>query len=100
MKQLWAAPIGKPYDPKGNVWNRGPNAAPTVDGERLYALGSQGILVCVDTTNGKVVWNVDLVKDLGAEVDPVGGAFPQGWGFSWSPLVDGNQVIITPGGKK
>jgi outer membrane protein assembly factor BamB len=100
-KQLWTAPIGKPWTFKENVWNEGPNSSPSVDGDRVYAVGSQGEVVCVETGKGDVVWRKSLVKDLGAEVNPIGGG-PKtyGWGFSWSPLVDGKQVIVTPGGPK
>jgi len=70
----------------------GPRGTPTVDGDRLYAIGSQGELVCVETTGGKKQWSVNLVKDLR-------GGRPN-WGFSESPLVDGDKVICTPGGKK
>ncbi len=97
-QELWSAKIGSVYDFEGNNWSRGPNATPTVDGERLFALGSQGVLVCLDT-GGKEQWRKDLPKELGAQVSTVGGG-PKGmgWGFSWSPLVDGDQLICVPGG--
>jgi outer membrane protein assembly factor BamB len=95
-KQLWATPIAKAYDFRGNVWSLGPNSTPSVDGHFLYALGSQGVFVCVDDA-GKEVWRVDLVKDLHGHVNPITGE-GQGWGFNWSPLVIGDRVIIAPGG--
>jgi outer membrane protein assembly factor BamB len=95
--KLWAAPIARAYDFQGNVWSLGPNSAPSVDGKSIYGLGSQGIVVCVDDA-GKERWQVDLVKDLRGQVNPVTGS-DQGWGFSWSPLVLGNRVIIAPGGE-
>ena len=63
-------------------------ATPTVDGDRLYILSQHGDLVCF-TTDGKEVWRTDYVKDLGGII-PV-------WGFSESPLVDGDKLICTPG---
>src|SRR5437660_1087936 len=45
----WAAKIGKMFDFEGNQWSAGPNATPTVDGKLIYALGSQGELICVNT---------------------------------------------------
>jgi hypothetical protein len=99
-KEQWAVKIGEPWFFKENSWSRGPNATPTADGDLIFALGSQGFLVCADKA-GTEVWRKDLVKDLGAEVTTEGGGpDTYGWGFSWSPLVDGDKVIITPGGKK
>jgi hypothetical protein len=98
-KQLWTAPLAKAWDFNGNAWSLGPNTTPTVDGDLIFGLGSQGLLVCVDT-KGKEVWRKDLVKDLDAQVTTDGGGpDTYGWGFCWSPLVDGNQLILTPGGK-
>src|SRR5579884_1052257 len=100
-KEKWATKIGTAYDWEGNSWNYGPNATPSVDGDLVFALGSQGILVCVKKDNGTEVWRKDLPKELSAEVNPSGGG-PEntGWGFAWSPLVDGDKLIITPGGPK
>ena len=87
-KQVWKAKIGR-GGKHGNVFRpSGPRATPTVDGDRLYILSQHGDLVCF-TTDGKEVWRTDYVKDLGGIV-PV-------WGFSESPLVDGDKLICTPG---
>jgi outer membrane protein assembly factor BamB len=100
-QQKWATKIGTAYDWEGNTWNYGPNATPSVDGDLVFALGSQGILVCVKKDSGAEVWRQDLPKGLSAEVNPIGGG-PEntGWGFAWSPLVDGDKLILTPGGPK
>ena len=99
--ELWKADIGPMYDFGGNRWSGGPNATPTVDGDLLFALGSQGTLVCVKTADGAEVWRKDLVKEFGAEITSGGfGPAKMGWGFSWSPLVDGDHLICTPGGAK
>jgi outer membrane protein assembly factor BamB len=98
--ELWSAKMGPVHDWKGNSWSHGPNSTPTVDGDNVYALGSKGVLVCVKKSDGKPVWQMDLPKVLGAMVDDVGGGIEGfGWGFSWSPLVDGDKLVITPGGK-
>jgi outer membrane protein assembly factor BamB len=65
-------------------------ATPTVDGNRVYIQGRQGYLACLDVATGKPIWTRDLVKDLG-------GAPPR-WLFSTSPLVDGDSLIVLPGG--
>ncbi len=75
-----------------NNWGNGPRCTPTVDGDRVYALSGKGILGCLSIKDGKILWKVDLIADLGGKL--------QDWGYTESPLVDGNQVICTPGGSK
>jgi outer membrane protein assembly factor BamB len=88
-KPEWSAKIGPGGNP-GNIFKPfGPRATPAVDGDRLYILSQTGDLVCFTTVDGKEVWRVNYVKDLGGIV-PV-------WGFSESPLVDGDRIICTPG---
>jgi len=70
----------------------GPRGTPTVDGDLIYAIGGGGELVCLKT-DGEKVWNLSLKGDLG-------GKMMSGWGYSESPLVDGDKVICTPGGEK
>jgi outer membrane protein assembly factor BamB len=97
--KLWTAPIAKMFDFKGNQWSGGPNATPSVDGDHLYALGSQGELVCVELKTGKVAWRKNLPAEMKAQVNPEGGGPDDyGWGYSWSPLVDGDTLLIAPGG--
>ncbi len=86
-KELWAAPIGPPH-PDG-----GPRCTPTVDGERLYAIGTAGDLACLEAATGKILWSKNFGRDFGA------GKAPH-WKFSESPLVDGEKVLCTPGGKE
>jgi len=103
-KELWARKIGPRFTWKGNQWNTGPNVSPTVEGGRVYALGGFGDLVCVDATDGQEQWRVNLPRDLGGEVNPIGGGAeeptPLGWGYSHAPLVDGDRLICVPGGSK
>jgi outer membrane protein assembly factor BamB len=102
-KELWNAKIGPLFTWKGNSWNAGPNVSPTVDGDRVYALGGFGDLICVDAATGKEVWRKNLPRDLGGAVNPIGGGLedptPLGWGYSAAPLVDGDKLICVPGGK-
>ncbi len=70
-------------------WGGGPRGTPTVDGDKLYVLGPTGDLACLATADGKVAWTKNLVKDFG-------GSIPN-WGYSESPLVDGDKVVVTPG---
>jgi len=88
-KRLWATPIGEPYS---NPWGGGPRGTPTVVGDLVYAIAAKGNLVCAEVATGKLVWTKSLVSDLG-------GSVPF-WGYSESPLVDGDAVLCTPGGSK
>jgi len=100
VKELWAAEIGPVFRWKGNNWIAGPSASPTVDGELIFAISGNGDLICVDT-KGKDKWRVSLPKDLGGKVNPIGGGPKDlGWGYTASPLVDGDALIIAPGGPK
>ncbi len=87
-KPLWVSEIvGKPG---GNY--EGPRCTPTVDGDALYALGQFGDFVCLDVATGKERWRKNLGTDFGGRYS--------GWNYTESPLVDGNLVLCTPGGKK
>lgn len=99
--ELWAAAIGPKFDWKGNNWSAGSSATPTVDGELVFALDGTGDLLCADAATGKEVWKKNLPDELQAEVNPIGGGPKKlGWGFTWSPLVDGENLICLPGGPK
>lgn len=88
-KELWSAELGPVLQ---NNWGDGPRATPTVDGEVLYAMSAKGHLCCISVKDGKLVWKKKMEEDLG-------GKLP-GWGYTESVLVDGDQVICTPGGGK
>jgi outer membrane protein assembly factor BamB len=90
-KELWATRIGGTSSSIGRQAQSGSNSTPTVAGDRLYALGISGDLVCLQVADGKLQWKKSLVKDFGGQV-------PR-WGYSESPLIDGEKVIATPGGR-
>ena len=69
----------------------GPRGTPTIDGNRVYAEGGNGDMTCLDGATGKTIWHVSLTRDFG-------GGQPH-WGYSESPLIVGELVIVTPGGK-
>lgn len=87
-KPLWATPIG-PVRHSGAGYP-GPRSTPTFDLGKVYALGMNGDLVCLDFRTGKPLWRHDLVAEFGGRVPT--------WGYSESPLVDGPWVLVTPGG--
>jgi len=88
-KQVWAGKFGKPGAPGWGGF-AGPRATPTVDGDLLFTVNQWGEMVCLQIADDKEVWRKDFTKDFG-------GQRPE-WGFSESPLVDGDKVIVTPGG--
>ncbi|MCA9120830.1 MAG: PQQ-binding-like beta-propeller repeat protein [Planctomycetaceae bacterium] len=75
-----------------NGMGDGPRGTPTVDGDRVYVEGGNGDLTCLAAATGQTVWHTNLVSDLG-------GGRP-GWGYSESPLIEGELVIVTPGGRQ
>ena len=87
-KELWTAKLGNILD---NRWGGGPRGTPAVDGDRVYAMSGPGSLVCASVADGKTLWQTSM-KELGGKVP--------GWGYTESVLVDGNQVLCTPGGSK
>ena len=86
----WSTPIGKVGPNKGPQYP-GTRSTPTVDGDRVYCLASDGELACLDTT-GKVVWHKNLPKDFAGKVG--------NWAYSESVLIDGDKVVCTPGGEE
>ncbi|MDP7019788.1 MAG: PQQ-binding-like beta-propeller repeat protein [Pirellulaceae bacterium] len=70
----------------------GPRGTPTIDGDRVYVVGGNGDVTCLKLANGETIWHKNLSRDFG-------GGRP-GWGYSESPLIDGDAVIVTPGGNK
>lgn len=81
----WNVLIGKSG---GNY--AGPRCTPTVDGDSVYALGQFGDFVCLDTKDGSVRWKKNLATDFKGKSG--------GWNYTESPLIDGDKVVITPGG--
>jgi outer membrane protein assembly factor BamB len=88
-KGLWSKALG----PAGsNDRGSGPRGTPTVDGDRIYALTEQGDLWCLTAASGAEVWHRNILRDFDGRQIP--------WLISESPLVDGNNVIVTPGGPR
>lgn len=100
VAEAWAVEFGPLFTFKTNQWSAGPSATPTVDGDLIYAVGGNGDLLCVDTA-GKEKWKKNLPRELEAQVNPIGGGPKNlGWGFTASPLVDGDHLICIVGGPK
>ena len=90
---VWSKEFAAP----GKVgYDEGPRCTPTYDydpklGGAIYALGVGGDLVCLKAATGEKVWSKNYSKDFG-------GKMMSGWGYSESPLVDGEKLVCTPGG--
>lgn len=91
-KEVWVARLGPAYEQRG--WpqgKEGPGCTPTVDGDRLYAIGLSGDLVCLQVAGGKILWRRNFTSDFGGRIPT--------WSYRESPLIDGDKLICTPGGE-
>ena len=68
----------------------GPRSTPTISGNRVYTVGSTGILNCLDFETGDQLWTTNMFEE--------NGAVPPEWGVSISPLILGDLVIVSAGG--
>ena len=89
---IWKTHLGKVGNPDQRPPYPGARSTPTVDGQWVYALGSDGDLLCVDAATGKTKWQKSLRNDF--------AGLPGTWAYSESPLIDGDAVVVTPGGKE
>lgn len=86
--KVWSTLITSEVPKHGYTGSR---TTPTIDGDHLYVVASNGAAVCLNSKDGEIVWKREF-KDFG-------GKMMSGWGFSESPLVDGDLMLCTPGGK-
>ena len=87
-KKLWETPTGSAFRHRQS--GNGPRGTPTVDGSRVYAMAADGTLACLEAATGKVIWSQNVVRKYGGSVIL--------YGISESPLVDGDRLIVMPGG--
>lgn len=88
--ELTAEELKKAVGGYRNGMGDGPRGTPTVDGDRVYIEGGHGDVACLEAATGKTIWHVNL-RDFG-------GGTP-GWGYSESPLIVDDMIVVTPGGK-
>jgi outer membrane protein assembly factor BamB len=86
-KSMWSKSLGAGGD---NGRGPGPSGTPTLDGDRLYALTETGQLACL-RDDGTEIWQRNILRDFAGD--------NISWLLSESPLVDGDRVIVTPGGR-
>ncbi len=88
-RTLWRVPSGATH--RDTSGGDGPRSTPTVDGDRVYTLGAEGLLQCLNAEDGTVRWKHDVLKEFGAE--------NLNWGVSMSPLLNGDQLLVNVGAK-
>ena len=89
-KPIWTTRVGAVGNPDQNPPYPKARSTPTVDGDFIYALGSDGDLAGLEARSGKILWQKGLRKEFGGQ--------PHEWAYAESPLVDGSAVVVTPGG--
>ena len=89
-KPIWTTRVGNVGNPNQNPHYPKARSTPTVNGDFIYALGSDGDLACLETRGGKIRWQKSIRKEFGGQ--------PGEWAYAESPLVDGDAVVVTPGG--
>jgi outer membrane protein assembly factor BamB len=88
-KPLWKTKTGRAWNQGKPAWQSS-RSTPTVDGDRVYVVTPHGVLISCQTS-GRELWRIDLTKEFaGEKADP--------WGYSESVLIDGDQLVCTPGG--
>ncbi|MCG8607811.1 PQQ-like beta-propeller repeat protein, partial [bacterium] len=86
-KERWRLELGKMFvDDFGN----GPRSTPTLDGDRVFALGSYGDLYAVAVQSGQLLWTFSLADELEVKAPRRG--------FTTSPFVQKGLVIVQAGG--
>ena len=89
---LTAAELSSIYGGYRNGMGNGPRGTPTVEGDSVFIEGGNGDVSCLDAATGKTTWHVNLSETFG-------GGRP-GWGYSESPLLEDDLLVVTPGGKQ
>jgi outer membrane protein assembly factor BamB len=89
-KPVWTTRVGNVGNPNQNPPYAKARSTPTVDGDYIYALGSDGDLACLEARTGKIRWQKNVRQEFGGQ--------PGEWAYAESPLVDGDLVVVTPGG--
>ena len=86
-EEKWTHTYPCPLEPK--YYEGGTLGSPTVDGDKVYTLSKMGSLFCLNTANGKVIWQKELNKDMGNELPT--------WHFSSSALIVGDMLVLNIG---
>lgn len=87
--ELWRYEYATDYEDLYG-YNNGPRCSPVVDGDRVYAFGVDGMLVCVRAEDGKVIWKVDTTEQF--------GVVQNFFGVGSTPVIEGDLVVAMVGG--
>jgi outer membrane protein assembly factor BamB len=93
-QELWTHRYTASYSGLQRGYDRGPRATPTVHDGRVYTIGATGIFLCLEAKPdgpAKVLWQHELPSEFNAQLPT--------WGLAGSPLIEGDHVIVQPGGK-
>ena len=90
--EIWKHTYDCELDPR--YYDGGPSTTPTVDGTRVYTLSRKGHLFCFDAANGKIAWQQNVNDELDLKVSKKNT--PE-WGYSGSPLILGEKLIVNVG---
>ena len=71
-------------------YDGGPRSSPVIDGDRVYILGAEGMLHCLNVADGALVWKVDTLARF--------HVVPNFFGVGGTPLVEGELLIVQIGG--
>jgi outer membrane protein assembly factor BamB len=88
--KLWQRRFGRVGAPDQDPSYPGARSTPSVDGDRVYALSSDGELACLNAASGEIRWSRQLREEFGGVLGT--------WAYAESPLVDGPRVVVSPGG--
>jgi outer membrane protein assembly factor BamB len=89
-KVVWTTRLGGVGNPDQQPAYPMARSTPTIDGDLLYAFSSDGEVACLQAASGKVVWTKNVRREFGGR--------PGTWAYSESPLIDGDVLVVTPGG--
>lgn len=99
-RELWAFAYDASFEE--TLGGNGPRATPTIHGDRLFSLGAQGHLHCLELRTGKRIWSTDILFTPASDADSSQKGKPVKnleWGLSASPLVVDDIVMVTNSGK-
>ena len=106
-KLVWIYQVPRRHEDALAMGKVGPRATPTIHQGRVYTTGGNGILDCLDGSDGTLVWSADVPGLVGIDLIPrtnsLGIAYAAEnsalmWGRSCSPLIYKNTVIVAAGG--